>query len=81
MPMSKLRRRQADRRTFPIEWGHNGEAGVTIRGGAASVVRVIDEMFPPEHMRGMFRLEHLYRQRRKYRDVCIILANETSQSS
>jgi hypothetical protein len=51
LPMSKLRRRQADRRTFPIEWGHNGEAGVTIRGGAASVVRVIDEMFPPEHMR------------------------------
>jgi hypothetical protein len=35
--MNKLRRRQADRSTFPIEWGHNGEAGVTIRGGAASV--------------------------------------------
>ena len=32
--MSKLRRRRADRCTFPIEWGHNGEAGVTVRGGA-----------------------------------------------
>jgi hypothetical protein len=32
--MNKLRRRRANRRTFPIEWGHNGEAGVTIRGGA-----------------------------------------------
>jgi hypothetical protein len=34
--MNKLRRRQADRCTFPIEWGQNGEAGVTIRGGADS---------------------------------------------
>jgi hypothetical protein len=34
LPMSKLRRRRADRCTFPIKWGHNGEAGVTIRGGA-----------------------------------------------
>ena len=32
--MNKLRRRRADRCTFPIEWGHNGEAGVTVRGGA-----------------------------------------------
>ena len=32
--MSELRRRRADRCTFPIEWGHNGEAGVTVRGGA-----------------------------------------------
>jgi hypothetical protein len=35
--MSKLRRRRADRCTFPMEWGHNGEAGVTNRGGAASL--------------------------------------------
>jgi uncharacterized protein (DUF4415 family) len=34
LPISKLRRRRADRCTFPIEWGHNGEAGVTVRGGA-----------------------------------------------
>jgi|HubBroStandDraft_5_1064220.scaffolds.fasta_scaffold02949_5 hypothetical protein len=46
--MSKLRRRQADRCTLPIEWGHSGEARVTIRGGADGVV--IDEVLPPEHM-------------------------------
>jgi hypothetical protein len=34
--MNKLRRRRADRCTFPIEMGFNGEAGVTNRGGADS---------------------------------------------
>ncbi len=49
--MGKLRRRRADRCTFPIEWGHNGEAGVTIRGGAARLAPKITLSPLPELVR------------------------------
>jgi hypothetical protein len=35
--MNELRRRRADRRTHPIEQGHNRETRVTNRGGAVGV--------------------------------------------
>ena len=79
--MSKLRRRQADRCTFPMEWGHNGEAGVTNRGGAgySGWGRRMEKCSDWNICAKCSNWNILYRQGRKDRDVCIMLVNETIQ--
>jgi hypothetical protein len=78
--MNKLRRRRADRCTFPMEWGSMEKRGS--RTGAAPITRAgagNGDMFRPEHSAKCSNWNILYGQQCKYRDVCIMLVNETNQ--
>jgi hypothetical protein len=66
---------------LPHRMGFNGEAGVTSWGGAdyAGWGRRIEKCSDWNICAECSNWNILYRQERKYRDVCIMLVNETIQ--
>jgi hypothetical protein len=81
LPMNKLRRRRADRCTFPIEWGSMEKRGS--RTGAAPITRgwggEMEICSDRNKVAKCSNWNILYGQQCKYRDVCIMLLNETNQ--